>query len=67
MSRKFSFFFLQNWKKWNQEKIVFYVVVFDPIKIRLAPQNVRQNFSFVEDINAVGRKMARNGYKMTKS
>ena len=49
-------------------KIVFYVLVFDPIKILilLAPQNVHQNLSFVKDINAAGEKMARNGYKMTK-
>ena len=39
-------------------KIVFYVLVFDPIKILilLAPQNVHQNLSFVKDINVVGKK-----------
>ena len=53
----------------EQKKIVFYVVVLDQIRIylHLAPQIVCQNFSFVRDINVVGGKMARNGYKMIKS
>ena len=48
-------------------KIVFYVVAFDPNKIQAswAPQNVPVNPSFVKDINVVGRTMARNGRKMT--
>ena len=47
-------------------KIVFYVIAFDQIKIQAsqAPQNIP---SFVKDINVVGRKMARNGHKMANS
>ena len=47
-------------------KIVFYVLVFDPIKILilLAPQNVHQNLSFVKDFGVVSLKMARNGHKI---
>ena len=47
---------------------MIYVLAFDPIKINAlyASQNDRQNLSFVKDINVVGKKMARNGYKMTK-
>ena len=47
-------------------KIVFYVVVFDPIKILVgwALQNNHQNLSFVKDFYVAGRKMARNGHKM---
>ena len=50
-------------------KIVFYVVAFDPIKIQAsqALQNVPLNPSFVKDIIVVGRKMARNGRKMANS
>jgi len=29
----FDFFFLTKLKKWKQNKIVFYVVDFDPIKV----------------------------------
>ena len=50
-------------------KIVFYVLAFDPIEIQAsqAPQNVPLIPSFVKDINAVGRKMARSGRKMANS
>ena len=39
------FFFLTKLKKTETKKIVFYLIVFDPIEIstRLAPQNVHQN------------------------
>ena len=66
MSGNFSFFFLQNWKKWKQEKNLFYILVFDPIKIKtcLAPQNVHQNLSFVKHSNVVCQKMSRNCRKI---
>ena len=66
MRGNFSFFFFQNRKPPEMNKIVFYVVAFDPIKIQASqePQNVPLNPSFVKDINVVGRKMARNGSKM---
>ena len=40
----------------GNKKIVFYLIVFDPIKINthLAPQNVHQNISFVKDFIVVG-------------
>ena len=34
--------------------------------MHLAPQNDPQHLSFVKDINAVGKKMTRNGRKMAK-
>ena len=45
---------------------MIYVVAFDPIKILTcwAPQNDRQNLSFVKATNVVGEKMARNTCKM---
>ena len=48
---------------------MFYVVAFDSIKIFLsrALKNDRQNLSFVKANNVVGKKMARNGRKMTNS
>ena len=51
------------------EKFVFYVVAFDSIKIQtpLAPQNDRQDLSFVKDIYVVGEKMTRNGGKMANT
>ena len=41
----------------------FEATTFDPIKIQThkAPQNDRQNLSFVKDIHTYGKKMARNG------
>ena len=47
------------------EKIAFFVITFEPIKIqtRSAPQNDSLNFSFVKDIHVVGEKVARNGHK----
>ena len=68
MSHKFSGFFLPKLKKIEQEKIVFYVIAFDPIEIqtRLAPQNDHQYLSFVKYIYVVGKKMTRNGRKMAK-
>ena len=65
-SHKFCcFFFLQKVKKGNKQ-IVFYLVVFDPIKIKtlFAPQNVYHNLSFVKDINIVCKKMTRNCCKI---
>ena len=48
---------------------MIYVFAFDPIKIWTiyASQNDRWNLSFVKDINVVGKKMSRNGHKMTIS
>ena len=47
----FQGFFLQNWKAQLSTQIVIYGIDFDPIKIQtcLAPQNDRQNLSFVKD------------------
>ena len=49
--------------------IVIYVVVFGPIKILVgwAHQNDRQILSFVKAIDAVGKKMNRNCFKMPNS
>ena len=68
MSCKFSFFFLQNGKNGNKNKIVIYVIAFDPIKIYTdwAHQNDGQNLSFVKYIYVVGGKMTGNGCKMSK-
>ena len=43
----------------------FCVIIFEPIEVqtRLAPQNSRQNLSFVKDIFVDGGKLARNGQK----
>ena len=42
-----------------------YVITFEPIMIKTcsAPQNDRQNFSFVKDTYVDGKKLARNGQK----
>ena len=52
-----QFFILSSYKidKNGNKKIMFYIIVFDPIRINthLAPQNVHQNISFVKDINVV--------------
>ena len=47
---------------------MIYVIAFDPIKIQthLAPQNDRQNQSFVKDIYVLGQKMIRNGRELAK-
>ena len=58
MSHKFSEFFLpKSLKKWKPNKC-FYVVAFDPIRIRtrLTPQNEHQHLSFVKNIHGVGKK-----------
>ena len=62
MSHKFSSFFSYKIDKNGNKKIVFYLIVFDPIKINshLAPQNVHQNISFVKDVIVVYKKMTRN-------
>jgi hypothetical protein len=46
---------------------VFFVITFAPIKIlsHWAPQNYRQNLSFVKDKHVVCKIMARYGLKMT--
>ena len=43
-------------------------LAFDPIGIQthLAPQNDRQNLSFVKGNYVVGKKLAKNGRKMAK-
>ena len=53
-------FFLQNRTKTEMEKIAFFVITFDPIKIQThsAPQNDRLNFSFVKDIHVDGGNLA---------
>ena len=58
--------FLQNCKKTKMETFAFFVITFEPIKIKTcsAPQNDRHNLSFVKDANMVGQKMAGNGRKM---
>ena len=43
---------------------MFYVVAFDPIKTRYAPQNYRWHLSFVKDVYAVGKKMTKNVRKL---
>ena len=47
---------------------MFCLVAFDLIELlkHLAPQNDPQHLSFVKDINAVGKKMTRNGRKIAK-
>ena len=49
-------FFLQNRTKTKMEKIVFFVITFEPIKIQThsTPQNDRLNFRFVKDIHVDG-------------
>ena len=66
MRLKLNFFFLTKLKKWVLKTFVFYVIAFDPIEIQtcLAPQNDRQNLSFVKDNNVFVAKMTRNGLKM---
>ena len=65
---KFSVFYFQNWKTHLWKKIVIYVIEFDPIGIYicLALQNDQKTLNFVKDICVVGKKRARNGWKMTK-
>ena len=50
-------------KKKEMEIFAFCVITFQPIinKAYYAPQNDRQNLSFVKDIHTYGNKMARNG------
>ena len=69
MSHKFSFFFLTKLKKWKQNQIVIYVIVFDLIEISIdwAHQNDCQNLSFVKYTGAVVEKMTRNSFKMPNS
>ena len=49
-------------------KVVLCLEAFDLIELltHLAPQNDPQYLSFVNDINAVGKNMTRNGPKMAK-
>jgi hypothetical protein len=58
MSHIFIIFFLQNCKKIEVKKKVFYVIDFDLIQILkcLASKNDLQILSFVKDINVVGKK-----------
>ena len=58
MSHNFSLFFLQNCKKLETKKKVFYVIAFDLIKILKcwASQNNGQILSFVKANNVVGKK-----------
>ena len=69
MSCDFSIFFQTKLKKTEMTKIVFYVIVFDQIRISIcyAHQNDNQNLSFMRNINVVAKKMARNGFKIANS
>ena len=69
VSCDFLVIFLTKLKKTGNDKIVFYVIVFDQIGIQIswAHQNDHQNLSFMRDINEVAKKMARNGLKIAKS
>ena len=64
----FQFFFFQNWKTQFSNQIVINVIAFDPISIQtcLAPQNDRQNLSFVKDSYVLAQKMTRNSQKLAK-
>ena len=55
-------------KKLEPGKFVFCVVAFDLIELLnyLAHQNDPQHLSFVKYINAVGKKMTRNGREVAK-
>ena len=59
MSHNFSLFFLQNCKKLETKKKVFYVIAFDLIKILKcwASPNDGQILSFVKANNLVGQIM----------
>ena len=48
------------------DTFVFFVITFEPIRIYTytAPQNDGLNFSFVKDIKAVVKTIARDGRKM---
>ena len=65
----FSIFFLTKLKKTEMTKIVFYVLVFDQIRISICQshQNDNQNLSFMRNNNVVAKKMARNGLKIANS
>ena len=60
---KFSLFFLQNCKRLEAKKKVFYFIAFDLFQILKcwASQNDHQNLSFVKTINVVGKKTVLNG------
>ena len=49
------------------EILAFYAIAIEPIKVQThsASQNDHLNLSFVKDKHLVGKKMARNGLKMT--
>ena len=52
-------------QKMAREIFAFCVITFEPINIQThsAPQNNRLNFSFVENVHVVGKKMTRSGRK----
>ena len=62
-------FFLQNCKKLETKKKVFYIIAFDLIKILKcwASQNDGQIFSFVKANNEVGKKITRNSVRKSYS
>ena len=68
LNLNFQGFFFQNWKTQFSNQIVIYVIALDPINIQtcLAPQNDRQNLSFVKDSCVLPQKMTRNGQKLAK-
>ena len=61
-------FFLQNHKKTEMEAFAFHVITFEPLNIQThqVPQNDHLNFSFVPVDLMVGKKMAKNGKKISK-
>ena len=65
---RYLVFFFQNWKTQFSNQIIIHVIAFDPINIQtcLAPQNDRQDLSFVKENYVLGQKMTRNGRKLAK-
>ena len=61
--------FVKNGKKKEMEIFAYCVITFEPIisKTCEAPQNDRQNLSFVKDEHTYGKKVARNGPMTFKS
>ena len=55
--------FCKKWQKKEMKIFAYCVLTFEPIisKICQAPQNDRQNLSFVKDEHTYGKKVARKG------
>jgi hypothetical protein len=67
MSHKLYKKILQNCKKLEFKKNVFYVIAFDLIKISWASQNGHQILYFVKATDVFGKKMTRDSSKMLTS